>query len=391
MIEVGIEKIGFYTPEQYVSMEDLADARGIDPNKFLIGIGQAEMAVPTIDMDIVAMAANACEQIIDEADKQLIDQVIFATESSFDYSKAGATYLHGMLGIQPFAKVFEIKQACYGGTAGIQMACDYVRLRPNRKVLVVMSDISKYGLNTGGEPTQGAGAVAVLVSAEPKVLAIDLESTSLSFQSFDFWRPQYSKVALVEGHYSTELYLDLFEHVVQEVQAQRPNIWEQIDALYFHLPFTKMGKKALDRLLAKGLLDEERYASLLAHYESSAKLGRRVGNIYTGSLYLSFLSGLVYDQKLQAGDHVGLFSYGSGAVGEFLTGTLHEGAFTQAIRDKTLQQFEQRQAISVATYEEIYQDTLPETGVWQNESSSQQPKGYYLAEIDKHRRRYGYN
>ena len=42
---VGIDKIGFYTPQQYLDLKDLAQARQVDPNKYLIGIGQSKMAV----------------------------------------------------------------------------------------------------------------------------------------------------------------------------------------------------------------------------------------------------------------------------------------------------------------------------------------------------------
>ena len=49
-----------------------------------------------------------------------------------------------------------------------------------------------------------------------------------------------------------------------------------------------------------------------------------MGNIYTGSLYLSLIS-LLETHKLSAGDNIGLFSYGSGSVGEFFSGKLVEG------------------------------------------------------------------
>ena len=35
-MQVGIDQIGFYTPNKYVDMVDLAEARNVDPNKFLI-------------------------------------------------------------------------------------------------------------------------------------------------------------------------------------------------------------------------------------------------------------------------------------------------------------------------------------------------------------------
>ena len=39
-MQVGIDQIGLFTPDKYVDMVDLANARKQDPNKFLVGIGQ---------------------------------------------------------------------------------------------------------------------------------------------------------------------------------------------------------------------------------------------------------------------------------------------------------------------------------------------------------------
>lgn len=35
-MKVGIDQIGYFTPNKYVDMVDLAHARNQDPNKFLI-------------------------------------------------------------------------------------------------------------------------------------------------------------------------------------------------------------------------------------------------------------------------------------------------------------------------------------------------------------------
>ena len=47
-MQVGIDQIGLFTPDKYVDMVDLANARKQDPNKFLVGIGQREMSVADI-------------------------------------------------------------------------------------------------------------------------------------------------------------------------------------------------------------------------------------------------------------------------------------------------------------------------------------------------------
>src|SRR5699024_8214663 len=138
---------------------------------------------------------NAAESILDEDDKKAIDMVIFATETGVDHSKSGAAYVHKLLGLKPGVRSFEVKQACYAATAGIQMAKGHINLHQESSVLVLASDIARYGLNTGGEVTQGACAVAMVISAEPRILSLEEPSTLLTDDIMDFWRPSYSETA----------------------------------------------------------------------------------------------------------------------------------------------------------------------------------------------------
>ncbi|MGX7349880.1 hydroxymethylglutaryl-CoA synthase [Dolosicoccus paucivorans] len=382
---VGIDKIGVYVPERYIEMKDLAIARDIDPDKFRLGLGQDQMAFPTIEQDIVAMGANAAFQIIDDEDRQLIDQVIFATESSFDFSKAAATYIHELLDIQPFAKSYEMKQACYSGTAGLQAACDYVRLRPERKVLVITSDIARYGLNTPAEATQGAGAIALLVSANPRILAIHEESVAYTTNDYDFWRPSYSDVALVDGKYSAWLYQDVFKTVMDEFESRYSDRFNALKALALHLPFTRMGEKALKYYQENS--GKEVVNEWLDHYSSSTQLSRRVGNIYTGSLYLGLASLLQYDETLAPKDDIGLFSYGSGAVAEILTGTLQSDYKKMIDAIGIDQRMDQRRPYTVAEYEAAFNQTLSqEDGIHKIENENTTQEGFVLDKIDEHRR-----
>lgn len=84
-----------------------------------------------------------------------------------------------------------------------------------------------------------------------------------------------------------------------------------------------MGKKAL-----LPMLESEKPANaeeLMEQFERGIVYNRRVGNLYTGSLYLSLISLLENSDKLSAGQRIGLFSYGSGTVAEFFSGELVEG------------------------------------------------------------------
>lgn len=160
----------------------------------------------------------------------------------------------------------------------------------------------------------------MLISADPKVLALGTESSLLSEDVMDFWRPLYHTEALVDGKYSSNIYIDYFQDVFKNYLQTTQTSPDTLTALVFHLPYTKMGLKALRSVLP--LVDAEKQAQWLTHFEHARQLNRQVGNLYTGSLYLSLLSQLLTDPQLQPGNRLGLFSYGSGAEGEFYTGVI---------------------------------------------------------------------
>jgi hydroxymethylglutaryl-CoA synthase len=354
-VKVGIDKLHFATSHLYVDMAELATARQEEPDKYLIGIGQSRMAVIPPSQDTVTLAANAAAPMLTAADIEAIDLLIVGTESGIDNSKASAIYVARLLGLNRRVRTIEMKEACYAATAGLQLAQDHVRVHPDKKALVIGSDIARYGLNTPGEPTQGGGAVAMLVSADPQVLALGTESCVLSEDVMDFWRPLYHTTALVDGKYSSNIYIDYFQDVFKGYLQKTGMQPEDLAALVFHLPYTKMGLKALRSALP--LVDNAKQASWLAHFEHARQLNRQVGNLYTGSLYLSLLSQLLTDDKLKAGDRLGLFSYGSGAEGEFFTGELQPD-YEAGLDVGLPQRLARRQRVSVSEYEKLFKGQL---------------------------------
>lgn len=354
-MNVGIDKISFFVPPFYVDMTDLALAREVDPNKFHIGIGQDKMAVNKKTQDIVTFAANAAKNILSDEDKKKIDMVIVGTESGIDESKASAVVLHRLLGIQPFARAFEVKEACYAGTAALQYALAHIKTHPESKVLVVASDIAKYGLASGGEPTQGAGAVAMLVSADPRIIVVNDDSVALTQDIYDFWRPVGHDYPMVDGQLSNETYIQAFQKIWGEYQLRHKKTTADFAALAFHIPYTKMGKKALLAALENESSEEQE--RILTKYEASIVYSRQVGNLYTGSLYLGLIS-LLENAQLNAGEQIGLFSYGSGTVAEFFSGNLVEGYQKYLFTDLHQKQLAERKGLSIVEYEKMFKDTL---------------------------------
>lgn len=354
-MDIGIDKINFFTSNLYVDMTELAIARNEDPNKYLIGIGQSKMAVIPPTQDIVTMGANAAESMLTNEDKERIDLVIVGTESGIDNSKSAAAYIADLLGLRDDIRTFEIKQACYGATAALQMAKAQVALNSDSKALIIGADIAKYGLNTPGEVTQGGGAVAMLVSANPKLLSFEGGSTYLSRNIMDFWRPLGHSEALVDGKYSSNVYLDFFNNVYSNYKDKTGFTIDNFEALLFHLPYTKMGLKALRE--AQKDADAKVSAKLTHRFEDSRLYNRQVGNLYTGSLYLSLLSLLENNDDLKSGDRLGLFSYGSGAQGEFFAMLLRND-YRKYLMNTTNEFLQKRTRISVEEYEKIYLKSL---------------------------------
>ena len=94
MDQIGIDNISFHIPERYLAMDELAARHNIDPSKFSRGIGQNKIAVPEHNEDIVTLAAEAAQRVLDTSDCDNIDTLLFATETGIDQSKSAGIYVH---------------------------------------------------------------------------------------------------------------------------------------------------------------------------------------------------------------------------------------------------------------------------------------------------------
>ena len=383
---IGIDKIGFATSPYVLRLKDLAAARDTDPEKLSKGLLLKEQSVAPITEDIVTLAATAADDILTDEDKEAIDMVILATESGIDQSKAAAVFVHGLLDIQPFARSFEMKEACYAATAALDYAKLHVEKFPQSKVLVIASDIAKYGIGTPGEPTQGAGAVAMLISQNPRILSFNDDNVAQTRDVMDFWRPNYATTPFVNGIYSTQQYLDSLKTTWVEYQKRTGLALTDFAAVCFHLPYPKLALKGLKKILDKSL-SEEKKDQLQYNFDQSILYSQRVGNIYTGSLFLGLLSLLENDPQLKAGDRIALFSYGSGAVSEIFSANLVPG-FEQLLDHKRMEKLDQRTVLSVADYERLFYEEvdLDPSGNQVFEPATHQT--FALTEIKEHQRTY---
>ncbi len=382
MIKVGIDTIAFYTSQYFLALSQLAAARGVDPNKYAVGLGQHYMAVPPPDEDIVTMAAHAANRALRAVDVNTIEMLLFATESGIDQSKAAGIYVHGLLGLSERCRVVELKQACYSATIALQLALTFLRQHPDKKVLLIASDNARYGLNTPGEPSQGCGAVAMVLSANPRILALDPEYGVVTESVMDFWRPNYSDSAFVDGKYSSKLYLNMLEKTWQQYRTLSGRDFTDHQYFCYHSPVSRLVEKA-HQYLAK--LNQCEAQPEHIHY--SLEYARQIGNSYAASLYIGLTALLDTQPDDLAGKRVGFYSYGSGCVAEYFSGVIQpgyrEGLDTEAHQDMLAQ----RASLSCAEYEDFYSFKYPQDGSY-CKIPSYRTGQFRLAAIQDHKRIY---
>lgn len=386
-IKVGIDSIAMYTSRYALDLAALANARGAETDKFQSGLGQYVMSVPPPGEDIVTMAANAAEKALEGIDKNEIEMLLFATESGIDQSKAAGLYVHELLKLPARCRVMEIKQACYGGTAGLQLALPFIRENPFKKVLVIASDIARYGLETTGESSQGAGAVAMVLSANPRILEIESASGIVSESVMDFWRPNYSHEAFVDGRYSSKLYLVMLEKCWEQYSQLSQRQFADHAYFCYHTPVPRLVEKAHQHLLkinGKRDLAEETAAE---HIRYALEYGRNVGNSYTASLYVGLASLLDNAKENLAGKRIGFYSYGSGCVAEYFSGIVQSGYQDVLHSTYHTELLSTRKMLDYVEYAEFYQFKYAEDGSTQ-EIPAYKTGNYRLAHMQQHKRIY---
>jgi hydroxymethylglutaryl-CoA synthase len=257
-----------YVPPFRVDLQTWCDWSGDDRAKIRDVVG-AGFRLPGPQHSVYTMAANAILRLIEQydIDPREVRFLALGTESSTDNS-AGAIIAKGMVddalrqqGKPAFSRnceVPEFKHACLGGVYALKNAVRFLNTDGgSAKAIVVCSDIALYAPGSSGEPTQGAGAVAILVEANPTIAAIDLnDSGSASdYRGVDFRKPiQYrngdgrtyacSNVPVFNGRYSASCYIDEMVRALEDMCERRKlslrDCINRLDAVFMHRPFKRM-------------------------------------------------------------------------------------------------------------------------------------------------------
>lgn len=344
---IGIDAISFSTSKYFLSLKNLADHRNVDYRKYCDGIGQKLMSVFPQNEDIVTIGIDAAQKVISkDIEKNEIDLLIFATESSFDLSKSAAIHVHHFLHLKPNCRAFDVKQACYSATAALQMAKSFITEHSGSKVLIIASDIVKYSPCTSGEPTQGGAAVAMVISENPRLLRLEPYSGIYTADVADFWRPAAASEAMFDGRLSAHNYLKSLEYTLDGYLRESKLSPGDIDYVCFHSPFCKMARKAAKQFFPN------------KDIENTLIYNALIGNSCSASLYLSLISLLDNSENNLSGKRIGMYSYGSGSVAEYFSGFIADTYTDVLFREDNKKDMANRIEISFGEYEDCFCATM---------------------------------
>ncbi|MEQ8486136.1 MAG: hydroxymethylglutaryl-CoA synthase [Pseudomonadales bacterium] len=312
---IGISGMAGYLPRYRVHLADWCRWTGDSWDKVRAVVGTSfRMRGP--DENAYTMAATAVVRLIRQydLDPSRVGFLGLGTESSTDNS-AGAVIVKGMVNqalvshglptLPRACEVPEFKHACLGGVYALKAAARYLALDgQGRHAIVVCSDVAEYARDTSGEPTQGAGAVAMLIEESPRLLALELplSGSASDYRGPDFRKPflrfmqqapssyaQPRDFPVFNGKYSTTCYIDevlaamrdLFDrlgraagmgsNLLRPVPQGPAAFLRDLSATFLHRPYQRMAETGLIMsyllALAIGDIDDQQE---LAHYAGAA-------------------------------------------------------------------------------------------------------------------------
>jgi hydroxymethylglutaryl-CoA synthase len=429
----GIDAIAFDVAKIHLPINTLAKARNIEPEKLEKGLGLLKMTLPDVHQDTVVFGANALTKLIINSNVNIEDiaRIYVGTESAIDSSKPIASFLVSLME-QKFGEntlsecdVVDFTFACIGGVDAMQNCIDFVRLNPTKKAIVVTTDIAKYDLNSTGEYTQGAGAVALLITSNPRIIAFDTNWATSTKGVFDFFKPYrtLSKEAITgnsnneswfdnleaeieihkdqpvfEGQYSNQCYMDRTRNAYFSFKKNAnasTSVYNSWKSIIMHLPYSFQGRRMLSEIYAldhenqiisgneeaseyqnklKEISKSEEYRNFVTDKLQPAEIASSlIGNLYTGSIFMGFLSTLAhfYDTKTDvSNEKFGFLAYGSGSKSKVFEGTIQPNWSAAVDNVKLFETLENSFEIGFESYEKLHKK--------EQKQSIQSPKNEWI-------------
>jgi len=416
-MKTGIDAIAFDVAKLHLPIKTLAKARNIEPEKLEKGLGLLKMTLPDLHQDTVVFGANALTKLIQDNNINLneIARIYVGTESGVDSSKPISSYLISLME-QKFGEntlsecdVVDFTFACIGGVDALQNCLDFVKLNPTKKAIVVTTDFAKYDLNSTGEYTQGAGAVAMLITANPRIISFENNWGVSTKGVFDFFKPYrtiskkeitgnsnneswfenleseieiHKDQPVFDGQYSNQCYMDRTRDAYfsfKKLINSKDTVYQSWKSIVMHLPYAFQGRRMLSEIYAldaatpilsgdenaaeyqtklKEISKSDDYKAFVSEKLQPAEIASSIiGNLYTGSIFMGLLSTLAhfYDTKKEITDEkFGFLAYGSGSKSKVFEGTIQADWKSAITNIKLFETLDESFEIDFETYEKLH-------------------------------------
>ena len=324
MEKYGIEKICVYPTALQLNLETLANARGYDVNHMRKELMVAKRGVNPPWEDPVTMAVNAAKPMLTQEDIDSIGLLIVASETGLDQEKSLSSWVFHHLGLPSNCRHFEVKIACYSGTAALKMAVSWLSsgmIKKGQKALVITTDESLNSIHKPWEYVCGGGSVAMLVSNKPDFLSLELNKFGVyAHEVADVIRP----LPWLETGNSEHSLFSYMEALAATYEDYELNVGDVDFNTYFkyniyHVPFSGISFRAHKQLMrmSSDASNEEVLASFQKKVLPSISYSKDIGGTYGGSIFIALLATIDTVNDLMPDDRLGIFSYGSGSCAEF--------------------------------------------------------------------------
>jgi hydroxymethylglutaryl-CoA synthase len=291
----------------------------------------------------------------------------------------------------------------------MQNCIDFVTLNPTKKAIVVTTDFAKYDLNSSGEYTQGAGALAMLIAPNPRIMAFENYWATSTKGVFDFFKPfrTLSKEEITgntnndswfdnleseieihkdqpvfDGQYSNQCYMERTREAYfafKKLKNTTETVYNSWESIIMHLPYSFQGRRMLSEIYAldaenkvisgeenpaeyqnklKEISKSEEYKNFVTQKLQPAEIASSlIGNLYTGSIFMGLLSTLAhfFDTKNEiVGKKFGFMAYGSGSKSKVFEGTIQPEWKSAMGKVALFETLEKSQEITFESYEKLH-------------------------------------
>lgn len=261
---VGVLAMEMYFPSRYISQEDLEEHDNCK-GKYTVGLGQLNMAFCDDREDIASIYLTAVDNLFQKygIDPTEIGRLEVGTETLIDKSKSVKTSLMRLFGENTDLEGVTSVNACYGGTAALFNAVAWVESSEwdGRFALVVCGDIAVYEPGPA-RPTGGCGCVAILIGPDAPLALEPGVRASHALDVYDFYKPNHSEYAAVDGRLSQWAYLSSVDTCYSRYKVKyakknpsaNPVTVKHFDFFAFHSPYNKLVQKGFARLFLQDFI-----------------------------------------------------------------------------------------------------------------------------------------